>query len=337
MRSTDAAVIILNFNGSRDTLACLESLSEGSGLRHEIIVVDNGSKDSSVPRLQSWAMKKNIPILSSGYPADRGYASETSLPRSVWPKLSMIQTGANLGFAEGNNIGIKYALKRDVEYIMLLNNDTVVPPGVVSHLVQTAKQENAGIVGACICYFDEPERVWFTGGEFRWWNDRMIQSVSVRLKSSDSIIETDWVTGCCMLVHRRVFDEIGLLDENAFLYGEDVDFCLRAAQAGIRRVVTLRATIYHKVSRSSGADTPFTWYHYTRSRLYFHRKHHSKFSHLLFLIAFLPTRFGRSLGWMLYGRLDLIRATWLAVLDAYRVPSELMQRFRPAAETEGRL
>jgi GT2 family glycosyltransferase len=335
MSSSNIAVIVLNFNGSEDTLACLESLTKNGELKCEIIVVDNGSTDSSVSRLDDWARKKNIPIQSTKNLLEKGYVTETSPPASDRPKLSLIQTGANLGFAGGNNVGIRYALKREVEYFLLLNNDTVVPPGVVSHLILAAREEKAGIVGTRICCFDRPEHVWFLGGEFRWWNSRMRQKASRGSEENSVVLPTDWVTGCCMLVHRSVFERIGLLDENAFFYREDVDFCERAAEAGIRRVVATGTTIYHKVSRSAGSDTPFTWYHYTKSRLYFHRKHHSAYSHVAFLALFLFSRVARSLVWLVLGRLDLVHATWRAVLDAYGRRNFGSKRFRPAVDCGG--
>ncbi|HYT19822.1 MAG TPA: glycosyltransferase family 2 protein [Candidatus Polarisedimenticolia bacterium] len=334
MSQLRCAVLILNFNGCEDTLACLESLSVSGYPECDIIVVDNGSKDSSLARLARWAENKNIPLERERSHVGKTRAAEFSgVP--VPCKLILLETGTNIGFAGGNNIGIKYALTEGVEYILLLNNDTVVEPGLVAQLLEVARKENAGIVGSRICCFDRPEHIWFIGGEFRWWNSRMRQKVAGGSEENSPILPTDWVTGCCMLVHRSVFERIGLFDENAFLYREDVDFCERAAEVGIRRVVAAGTTIYHKVSRSAGEDTPFTWYHTTKSRLYFHRKHHSAHSHVAFLALFLFSRVARSLVWLLLGRMDLVRATWCAMFDAYGRRKFGSKRFRSAVDCGG--
>jgi len=331
---SEVAVILLNFNGCEDTLACLDSLYGKGDAESVIIVVDNGSTDSSVSRLEDWARTKHVPIQSVGCRLDRNRATPTSLVPSDRGKLTLIQTGANLGFAGGSNVGIRCALSWGVEYVLLLNNDAIAPPGIATQLVEVAKKENAGIVGTRICYFDEPERVWFLGGEFRWWNNCMRQEAFRRGGSNSSVLPTDWVTGCCVLVHKSVFGRIGFLDENAFFHSEDVDFCERAASAGIRRVVATGTTVYHKVSRSAGANTPFNWYHYTKSRLYFHRKHHSVLSHLAFFMLFLASRAARSVFWLFAGRSDLIWATWCAVLANGK--GDLgTSRFRPAADSGG--
>lgn len=331
MKNFHAAIVILNFNGSQDTLECLESLG-GSDPACNIVVVDNGSTDSSVEDLVHWAQNKNIPLQRYKLSGQDGRAPQVVIPEAGNSKITLLETGRNLGFAAGNNIGIRYALQQGMEYILILNNDTVAYYGLILDMIRVSNTENAGIVGVRICYYDEPNRVWFLGGKFQWWNSCMLQGTIAGASNDGSAFPTEWITGCCMLIRKNVFERIGLFDENAFLYCEDVDFCQRAAYENIRRVVTSGVTISHKISRSSGGNTAFTWYHYSKSRIYFHRKHYSWLLHAIFLMVYVLSRFLRCLPWLFRGRLDLVKASWQAIVDAYKEQNLGSTRFRPAAE-----
>src|SRR5436190_7401977 len=132
------AVIVLNWNGRDDTLACLESLAGLNYDNFQVMVVDNGSTDGSVGAIR---------------------------PR--FPGVEIIETGRNLGFAEGNNVGIRLALDRGMDYVFLLNNDTVVDPSLLSELVAAAERcPEGGIFGAQILYHSDPLKIWFAGA--RW-------------------------------------------------------------------------------------------------------------------------------------------------------------------------
>jgi len=134
--SPETVIIVLNWNGKEDTLACLRSLRALEGESHEILVVDNGSSDGSEAAV-----------------------------RAAHPALAILQTGANLGFAGGNNAGIRWALERGARFVLLLNNDTVVEPDFLRHMLERAKRgAKTGVVGASIAYYDTPERLWAFGG-----------------------------------------------------------------------------------------------------------------------------------------------------------------------------
>ena len=316
MLSPYLAILILNYNGWEDTIACVESILKDWRDEYELIVIDNASTDDSVAKLRRWAEELRPPLeLVFATSPKTPVPPETRQTNS--PRLTLLQTGSNLGFAGGNNVGIRHALARGASRILLLNNDTVMEAGALAKLIEGAERSGADLAGGGIYEYDRPSRPWYLGGTFNWWGDRTV--TSLRLPSAAAIaVETGWITGCCLLVRRQVFEEIGLLDEGAFLYCEDSDFCWHAAKAGFKRFVVPGARIYHKVSRSAAPDSAFQRYHATRSRLYFHSKNHTAGSHALFLIVFVLSRMLRTLVWSLGGRWDLISASWRALKDSFR-------------------
>ena len=239
-------IVVLNWNGRDDTVACLESLR---GLRYRdarVLIVDNGSTDDSVAALN-----------------DR------------FPDLRCLQTGSNLGFAEGNNIGIRFALAEGADYVLLLNNDATVEPDALDRLVEAAESRpDVGIVGPKIYYAGEPRRVWFAGGMIsplgrlghEGWN-------RIDEGQWDTPRETGYVTGCAFLVKRRVLEKVGLFAPEYFLLFEEADLCVRARREGFRCWVEPRAVVYHKVSASFGGFSPQYYYYFVRNRLLFQRRH----------------------------------------------------------------
>jgi len=232
MGQPSVSVILVNWNGRNDTLECLHSLAKVSYAPMHIIMVDNASADDSVD-----AVKREF------------------------PSVEMIPNKTNLRFAGGNNIGIKHALERGSDYILLLNNDTTVDAEFLTELVKAADADpGIGMVGAKIYYYDDPKRIWFAGGRIEWWKG-WISHIGLREEDRgqyDTARAVDYITGCCLLVKRPVIEKIGNLDEQFFMYGEDVDWCLRVCKAGFRLVYEPKAKIWHKLSVSAGGH--LSWY-----------------------------------------------------------------------------
>ncbi len=238
-------IIILNWNGCADTIECLESLKKIDYPDYKIVVVDNASSDDSID----------------------------IIPRK-YTEVSFIAVKKNLGFAGGNNVGIKYALENQADYILLLNNDTIVKPDFLTKLVEIAESDKKiGIAGPKILFYDKRDTIWFGGGKVNWSRTRgthiaySLQLTDYR-QSSDSQQsavsgqQTDYITGCCLLIKREVIEKIGLMREDYFLYYEDVDWCLCAEKAGFKSVFVPSAKIYHKQSRSAGETSfPYIYYH----------------------------------------------------------------------------
>ncbi|MBM4168452.1 MAG: glycosyltransferase family 2 protein [Ignavibacteria bacterium] len=225
-------VLILNWNGMEDTLECLRSLSAIDYSNARVVVIDNASTDGSVLAI-----------------------------RAQFPTVQVIENGSNLQFAGGNNVGIRYAIREGADAILLLNNDTTVDTHFLSELVSAyANDRSVGMVAPKILYYAQPDRIWYAGGVIEWWkgwiSHRGIREID--RGQYDAPAPVDYITGCCLLVRRSAVETIGVLDERFAMYGEDVDWCLRARRAGfsVRYVPTAR--VWHKVSVSSGGH--FSWF-----------------------------------------------------------------------------
>lgn len=232
------AIIILNWNGKKDTLACLQSVAAITYPHYETIVVDNGSTDGSLEAIQN-----------------------------AFKSIHLIANSENLGFAEGNNVGIRYALQNEADYILLLNNDTEVEPDLLDAFVQGFdKNPEAGILGAKILLFGQRDTMDHWGGH---WNRQSAQFdlVGLRQKDGPSTSQNiDYVCGAALIARRSVFETIGLLEPRFFLIWEESDFCFRARKAGYLTMTCPEARIYHKVS-ASFVGKPHSTYFWWRNRL----------------------------------------------------------------------
>jgi GT2 family glycosyltransferase len=241
--------IILNWNGWDDTFACIESCLNLKSDDVKIIVVDNASNtDRSGELLQRF------------------------------PEISFIQTAANLGFAGGNNLGIRHALAQGADYVWLLNNDTVVDPAALAELLKVAQSDaTIGMVGSKIVYYDNPRLLWYAGAVLDFntpWQMHHRGLGQEDVGQYNDSEETGFVTGCSLLARREMLAEIGLLDEGYFLYFEDSDLNIRAKKAGWKLFYSPASLVYHKVSLSmGGSDSPLMRYYYSRNFLYFVNKH----------------------------------------------------------------
>jgi GT2 family glycosyltransferase len=241
------SIIILNWNGWRDTLACVESCQKLTWPNFRIVVVDNASTDGS-----EGLLRQN--------PSD----------------VEIIQSGANFGFAGGNNIGIRHSLACGADYVWLLNNDAVANPQALTMLVEAAENDlSVGIAGSKIFYHAEPLKIWSTGGI---WEDGRLHR---RMRGANQLDEGQFneacevgsVSGCSMLVRAATIEKIGLMDEGYFLYWEDTEWCARARAGGYKVLVVPTSHIWHKVSISTRQSSYPQFYYFTRNGFSFLREH----------------------------------------------------------------
>lgn len=263
-------IVLLNYKGCQDTIECIESLEQITYRNYKIIIVDNNSKDGSEEIL-----------------------------RNKFPQHIVIQSGENLGFSGGNNVGIKYALENGADYILLLNNDTLVEPDFLNPLVEEAEKDKAiGIVAGKINYYYDKNIIWSAGGyisEIKGCGYHYgINEVDVG--QYDKKREVTCLTGCLQLIKKEVIKEVGLYDEDYFLYFEDVDYCYRVKKHGFKLVYVPQSKIYHKVSASAGEESSLALYYNHRNRLLFVKKNiDAFFNKSVFLLYFLITRISRIL------------------------------------------
>lgn len=250
MMPPPVALLVLNWNQREMTLECLASLARTSYPRLQTVLVDNGSTDGTAEAV-----------------------------RKAHPDVHVLETGANLLFAGGNNAGLRYILTGEAEYIVLLNNDTLVDPGFLEPLV-ACLQDNprCGVVSPKIYYSLEPNRIWYAGGEISFWTGAL-RHVGIREIDGgqyDSPRETEYATGCCLLIRRTAVEQIGLLDESYRMYTEDADWSIRARRAGWTVWFEPRARIWHRLSASAGGH--LSWYklrNKARSNMRFFFRHAS--------------------------------------------------------------
>lgn len=243
---SSVCAIVVNWNRPEDTLACIHSLIAQKNINLHIVVIDNGSTDDSVHVI-----------------------------RNHFPEISMISSPINLKFGKGTNLGIRYALEQNFEYVFLLNNDATLASDCIQILLNYMAP-GIGVTAPLIYYTSHPNRIWSIGGKTQRWtleqsNDYANQSDPGNLPI---VIEQDFVTGCCMLISQETLNSVGLFDETFEFYYEDADLCLRIRQAELKILVITRAKAWHKVSMSSGGSgSPNQRYWLARSSIYFFRKH----------------------------------------------------------------
>lgn len=244
------SIVILNWNGADDTIACLDSLAALTYQNFSVVVVDNGSSDDSLAHL-------------------RPYAAPYS--------LVLLEAECNYGYAGGNNIGTRYAMEHGAGFVLILNNDTVVSPDLLERFLESAQRyPDAGVFSARILYFDQPDRVWFDGA--RWnpaslrleWPGQDMEEGALGLSEHD----TDYACGAAFFFRSEVAQQIGLLDESFFLVWEEVDWSFRARKAGWRIIVVPSAKVWHKIGVSFGGESsPLRVYFSIRNELLWFSRH----------------------------------------------------------------
>lgn len=256
-------IVILNWNGKDITAECLRSLGEIAYGNYEIVLVDNASTDGS-----------------------------QDFFRREFPQVRLIENTRNLGFTGGNNIGIRLALEKGADYVLLLNNDTVVDVDFLTELIEVGESDpNIGILCPKIYFHDQPQTLWYAGGEIQLW-----RGTGVKLKGGgahDQRLfgerrEVTFAAGCALLIKNRVIQDIGLLDERLFFYQEDTDWSIKAVKAGYKIIYVPEAKIWHRVGAGvSKAPSSFKLYLRTRNRLLIMRWHAGLLDWILFTPNFL--------------------------------------------------
>lgn len=273
-----AYVLIVNWNGWADTIECLESVFQLDYPDFRVVVCDNGSGDGSLQRIALWASGKTdaahslssplglpenrpvkFPISCKVY--DRHAAEAGGQYEDITHRLVLIDIRENLGFAGGNNVGLKYILQRgDAEYVWLLNNDTVVEAHALAELVSRMNAKpDAGMCGSTVLYYDSPEKIQAAGGGWHckwiglpWHYGRFSKLSGVSEQKAEAWM--NYVEGASMLVSRAFLDDVGLMCEDYFLYFEESDWALRAT-GRYTLAYAKRSIVYHKVGKSIGTSS----------------------------------------------------------------------------------
>lgn len=275
------AIIVLNWNGWRDTLECLKSLQQLTYPHYQIIVVDNGSTDDSVERI-----------------------------REKFPYLTLIETGKNLGYAGGNNIGIKHALENGAKYMLIVNNDTeVVGPEFVDQMVDVMKSDSTiGILGPKVLNFKG--QIQGTILYIPTLSNCLRESFRLRFgakKSRDyrAAQSVDAVSGVCWFIRSDIINGVGLLDEDYFMYAEEQDYCYRVKKAGWEIMYYPVESVLHKKGSGDEADKKRMYRQYIfarRNLVLFLHKHFGFWKALVLAVLFSMSNFFKVILSKLTGR-----------------------------------
>lgn len=291
-------VVILNWNGGDDTLACLESFASIDYPSMRVIVADNGSTDDSPAAI-----------------------------RTTYPWVEFIENGANFGFAGGNNSAIRRVVNSGADFVFLLNNDTIVGPEILSAFVDASRRmPDCGVFGAKIYFYDRKDVLWYAGG---YWDPETLSfgeygAGEIDVGQYDNLTETEWVIGCAMFIRADVFRKIGLLDPAFFLNNEEIDFCSRAKRAGFRCAYVPEAKLWHKISVSfGGEDSPMKEYFGARNRLLWAQRNAAFGLRLRIYLSStraLLRRFIRPMLGSPIGGRDSLRQSWWSARAAFLDP-----------------
>ena len=258
MSKPNIAIILVNWNGFEYTKSCILSLLNCHYENYKIILVDNNSSDSSVEKLN-----KNF------------------------PHVEYIRNKSNIGFTGANNVGIKWALENDFEYIVLLNNDTEVEPDFLDHLLSPFGQDSlVGAVQPLILEYNRRNIVWNGGGQIDYNFGRFLNVNKGSNKNQiKPIHNVDWITGCCFMLKSEVINKVGLLDDFFFVYYEDADWSIRIKKSGYKLFFQPKSIVYHHEGmswisakkNSEGYISPKTHYLDIRNHIYIIKKYKSQF------------------------------------------------------------
>ena len=254
------AVVIVNWNGVADTLEVLAELEGIEGPALQVVVVDNGSTDDSVEVL-----------------------------RRERPEIELVETGENLGFAGGNLVGIRHALKGpDVGWVLLINNDVAVDRAFLPPLIEACLDPSIGAAAPKIYYFEPDGVIWAAGGRLRL-RETVTEEFGQGHQDGPAFSRASdmtYLTTCCLLIPRDAMEEVGPLDPLYFIGVDDADWCPRALDAGYRLRYVPDSKIWHKVAVSTGGSyTPFKTFHTGRSNTLYARRHLGLFGLVAFLAA----------------------------------------------------
>ena len=294
------AIILVNWNGYAFTVACLDSLRQLEFPDFKVILVDNASQNEEGKKL-----------------------------KNEFSEIDLIENRANLGFAGGNNVGIKKALDEGYSHVMLLNNDTLVEPDFLGQMMRRFRNNpKLGLVQPLIFFLHDRKKIWSAGGK---WNQLYCRSITLGDRKSTEECqpknqELDWATGCCMLISRNALLKVGLLNESYFAYFEDVEWSLRFREKGYAIELAADSVIYHEAGASSkkkhseGTLSAKVFYYHVRNQFYLVRSV-SSFPQILLPAMYHLFRFALWMGYFcIRGRFQKLKAVARGIHHGWTLP-----------------
>jgi GT2 family glycosyltransferase len=304
----NASVILINYNNSDDTVKCIQSIPVNNYIRN-IIIIDNHSKESDIRQLENYLIKGR-------------------------PGTVLLKNNENVGFGKGCNRAFKYLMENDDgEYILVLNNDTIVKPGAIEKMLEVlAADKKVAIAVPRIVYFDDPSKVWYAGGEVNWYKGLpKIYGYGENASSMEAMQSryVTFATGCAMLIRSSVLRELGGFHPSFFLYVEDLEFSLRCTQAGWQLIYVPEALIEHKCQGSlrkseeifnpilhpKNRNLSLFVYHVVKNVLMTMSAYARGKNRIKFMIGFPVFWIYKNMQYLIHGRFDAARAFWKGIID----------------------
>lgn len=287
------SIIILNWNSYEVTRDCLLSLEKINYPNYEVVLVDNGSVDGSADKL-----------------------------RHQFPSARLIRNETNLGFAGGNNVAMRDVLARGADYLLLLNNDTIVAPDFLDQLIGGAETKpEIGLVNPKILYYDPADRIWYAGGSYKlgWSFARHLGVHRVDNGKYNRVREVSFVTGCALLVKTEVVRKIGLLDEVFFFGFEDLDWCVRAMREGFRALYVPSAVVWHREGyvTKKNLGKPVKDFYYFKNSVILARKHLEAWHWPLYVLSIARHLAYRTAGYVVRREPQRIKAMYRGLWSGF--------------------
>jgi len=278
----NVAIITLNWKDADTTIACLQSLMRQDHPYFQVFILDNGSHDGSVEKIEKWGIAgpgENFVSLTIEEAKD-------TIPTQ---KIVLLKSNENLGFAGGNNLVMRMAIESGFQYIWLINNDTVQAENALSALIGAAESNiKAGMVTSKVLYFSKPEVIESMGSKL-FIPLGIFRHIGQGMKASEAPsvpFEVPLVYGCSFIIKEELIKDTGFMDERFFLLIEEGDWCIRARKKGWKILSAPASAVWHKVSRSIGKRSDIFFYYVTRNTLLFMKKHYPVFLPLTVLAMF---------------------------------------------------
>jgi GT2 family glycosyltransferase len=294
------SIIILNWNGWKDTIECTVSVLKINYPSYEIVIVDNGSTDESIQRISE-----------------------------RFPDIKLIKLKENLFYAGGNNVGICYALESGAKYTMLLNNDTTVHPDFLNPLVEAMENDpSIGAVGGTLFYYNSQNKIQNTGQyiNFKSGNVLTIGDGETDINQFSKKRDVDYICGAAIMLRSEVVRKIGGLDENFMLYSEESDWCLRAKKIGYKSIFVPNSKVFHKGCISAKLIKPMSIYLLTRNKIWLIRRHAKVLDKLIFHLSGLIYRYPKFIFGRLYRKeFKLFYPAIRGVIDGYMAMPSLIK------------
>ena len=279
-------MIIVGWNSYDNTQECIQSILDQQFIKTHIYLVDNGSKNEPLGKLAQ-----------------------------IYPEINYIYSESNLGFAAGTNLGLQNALATGYDYFLIVNNDTKADTLMLHELSTALKDEKLGLAAPLIYYYDTPEKIWSSGGSINYLFLMPLDSHNKKNPLINPTVRT-FLSGCCYLLKRELLEQVGLFDEQFFLYFEDLDYCLRVNETKWKMMVIPTAKLYHKVSQSSGGHMSESerFFYAKSSGLYF-KKHINKTNALPIIFFRLGSALKMTTQLLIRGRFN---TTWSYLHGLYQ-------------------